>query len=357
MIDLNRPTLLVCAACTLLCAGCTDVSWPSDRSITTLRVLGVQAEPPTLSPGATTHLSVSCADGRKGPEAAPDCDVEVAWFGHCNNPKDNDPSNCFAQYGTWVDKFASTLSGTAVGSYPDGFGFGPTLQFTAPDDILAAELDALGTKVRYGVSYVYFMVCAGQIVPVTGTSERLPVECRDRETHQLLDQRSMVVGATTIYSYDLIRSKNPKVMLPVFDRALIPEQCASQACPTGLECTADNQCVPVVAPCREKGSDACRYHCLNYGYQLDSFSLFGIDGTRIDEPKKALWVDYYTNAGNAPEEDPISLPAPPDPDGIQGMPCLPWRAPGFPTEHAHIWTVVRDNRGGLLVRDQRVIVR
>ena len=49
-----------------LVAGCDEVEWRGPEYIDSLRVLGVRAEPPTLTPGTSTRLSLVCADGSRG---------------------------------------------------------------------------------------------------------------------------------------------------------------------------------------------------------------------------------------------------------------------------------------------------
>jgi hypothetical protein len=69
-----------------------------------------------------------------------------------------------------------------------------------------------------------------------------------------------------------------------------------------------------------------------------------------------VWLDLYTNAGFVDEDARFTLgPV----QGLEGWPSPPlqWWAPPFATDHAHIWAVIRDNRGGLTVYDQPVIVR
>lgn len=341
----------------LLLVGCTDVEMPDGRHIGSVRVLGVQAEPPTLGPGETTQLRVACADGRQGPKAAPDCDVEVAWFGNCSNPAENDPSKCMDQYGAWSNSMAPSLADATTDSYPAGFGFGPTMEFTAPTDILAQELDVAGQRIRYGISYFYFMVCAGRIQRTKAGYKRLPVECHHRTTAQVLDQRSKVVGITTVYSYDVIRTTNPEVEFSFFDLQNTPPDCSVSPCPANYECSESaHRCVPVVSACTQKGTPACNPHSLMLALTQQSVSLLGRDGSRIEEPKKAVWLDLYTNAGFVDEEARFVL------GPVQGLkewstPPLQWWAPPVATEHAHIWAVIRDNRGGVTIFDQPVIVR
>jgi hypothetical protein len=339
--------------------GCDDVDWPEPQYVDSLRVLGVRADPPTLTPGASTELSIHCVDGSQGTDAEPACDVEVAWFARCNNPADNDPDNCIGGYTNWVEKFPLPIAETPIEDYPDGFGFGPTFNFTAPDDVLRDEFDAAGNIVRYGTSYVFFAVCAGQLVSVRNTSNRLPVECRDRVTGKTLDQRRFVVGVTTLYSYDLVHNRNPVLLTPRFDDVEIPDSCNDASeCPSGFDCSTENHCLPVLQTCAEEDSDDCNEHCLSFGLSLDSFRLFSIDGTRLETPRKSVWLSYFTNAGNLPDDETsFALHAPTDATRVSRTQCIRWQPPSTPTEQAHLWAVVRDNRGGFATWDQRILVR
>src|ERR1039457_3313342 len=103
----NRLLLLVVMASEL---GCNGVSWPSERVVNSLRVLGVKSEPASLAPGQSSHLSLLCADGSKGGTADPSCDfdkIDVAWFADCDNPVNNDPTRCLNHYAAWIDKLPS----------------------------------------------------------------------------------------------------------------------------------------------------------------------------------------------------------------------------------------------------------
>lgn len=339
-------------------AGCNDVSWPSEHYVDSLRVLGVRAEPATLAPGATTQLSVTCADGRRGAEEEPTCDVEIAWFADCNNPRKNDPQRCFARYADYSESLKSPIADTPATNHPDGFGFGPSFSFTAPDDILKEEISVAGHSLHAGASYVYFAVCAGQLFPVNAAADRLPVECRDRQSGKVLDQSRFVVGRTTIYSYDLIASRNPEMLVRRFDEVPIASSCsATSGCPEGFSCDSDAGCIPVVETCSETNRKACKPHCLDFELAASSYSLFGIDGTRLDQPQKSMWLDYFTNVGQIPDDARYIVRPQPNPEEPDRSMCILWRAPTKPTEHAHVWVVLRDNRGGLATWDQRIIVQ
>jgi len=256
----------------------------------------------------------------------------------------------------------SSISELPTEAYPNGFGFGPTFRFAAPQNILAERLESEGKTIRYGTSYVYFAVCRGQLVPVKGAREQLPVECRDRQTGKALDHRSFVVGIKTIYTYDIIYSRSPVLLAPRFDGSTIPERCASALdCPPGYDCIAENGCIPVVAPCLQSESDHCPWHCLDFNLDSDSFGIFTADGARVGAPSKSLWLNSFANAGRFSDDDDyetsFSLEPPTSPAPSKRTPCLRWQAPSTTTDHAHVWAVVRDNRGGLTVRDQRIMVR
>ncbi|MBN1605114.1 MAG: hypothetical protein JW940_00700 [Polyangiaceae bacterium] len=75
-------------------------------------------------------------------------------------------------------------------------------------------------------------------------------------------------------------------------------------------------------------------------------------------PHKSLWLSYFTNAGSLPDDSgSFALRPPTEAAEVKRTQCVRWQAPRTPTEDAHLWAVVRDNRGGLVAFDQRVIVR
>ena len=85
-----------------------------------------------------------------------------------------------------------------------------------------------------------------------------------------------------------------------------------------------------------------------------------LDGTPITNPQKSLWYDYYTNAGGLPDDARLAM-VPPDTtaEGEHSVYsyCAMWQPPAQPTEEARIWIVLRDYRGGLTWRTQKILVR
>jgi hypothetical protein len=366
---------LVTAPVAALAFACNDVSWPDPQYVDSLRVLAVTSEPPVLAPKESTELSLFCADGRGGPKSDPACQIETAWFGECNNPPENDPQKCFDSYRSWGDKLSRTIADTPVEDWPRGFSFGPTMQFQAPDDILKYELETSGQasdqassqnpeqRIRYGNSYVYFAACAGKLVAESDADERLPVACVDPESGKRLGQERFVVGITTLYSYEGVTTHNPELVNKRFidsrmNAPLTEKTCSASAeCPNGFACSENHVCLPSVPPCNEKTPQSCEWHCFQFGVTNDSFRLFRTDGVALPSPTKSLWIEFFTNAGALPDDNGFAIPPPEADDSPRRNPCVFWRAPPIATDNAHVWVVMRDDRGGVATWDQRVLVR
>ena len=336
--------------------GCNDVSWPSERNVTSLRILGVRADPASLEPGTSTHLALLCADGIGGPASDPTCNIEVAWFANCSNPENNDPLKCLDVFDAASTQLASPLADTPASTQ---FAVAPEFEFTSPANVLQAAVSVSGQPVRYGVSYVYFAACAGRLYPVNGTSDRLPVECRDRTTGALLDQRRFVAGYTTIYSYDAVANKNPTLSNIRLDGEPVDAHaCAADAeCGLGYGCSSAETCAPIEPHCDRNVPTTCHAHCIDFQLPPSSFALSTKDGTLIPSPLKSLWAEYYTNAGFVPDDARFGLAPPVDATAAVTSPCALWQAPPMPNPEARVWVVVRDNRGGQSWIEQRVLVR
>lgn len=349
----------VALALSLSTLGCNEPSWEQENLINSLRVLGVRAEPASLTPGQSAALSVLCVDGTGGGKTDPTCNVEVAWFGHCDNPKDNDPSLCFKQYGKWANNVGKPLAELDLTAYDGAFVLDSTYRYTAPSDVLQQSITVSGKRVRYGNSYVYYAVCAGRLYMTRGSSDRLPVECRDRKTGQVLDQRRFVVGRTTLYSYDVLRNPNPEIEAISFDGTNLPlTPCTTNTdCDGKLECHGDGVCSPVVPPCQNGNDPNCRDHSLGVTLTDESFYPQGLDGSRIKAAEKSLWANYYANAGEPLDDDSFGLAPTSQAQGKGSSALVYWRAPTYATAQARLWLVVRDDRGGQAWHVQPVIVR
>jgi hypothetical protein len=385
-----------------LMAACNGVSWPSERIVRSLRVLAVQAEPASVTPGQNSQLSLLCADGIGGPTADTHCNVEVAWFGACDNPPKNDPTKCLSQYAGWLDQISPVLADHTLSSTSAPFQVAQKFQYQAPDDVLQNQVTVGGQTIQYGNSYVYFAVCAGKLVPAAGLTDQLPVQCRDSSSNVLLDQRRFVVGVTTLYAYDKILNHNPQ--FPVPSTNMGQQQLASAVPYAGKACTVDSDCylgptgtavggvsgaggvspasacasngasngvcAPLMQRCNKNVPGSCDVHDVGAEVAASSFVLTGLDGTVILNPLKSLWIDCYANAGAWPD-DPRHGIGPPIVNDVSTSNISAylkvlsamtgcgsgWQAPPQPTDQARIWVVLRDDRGGIAWREQRVVVR
>jgi hypothetical protein len=374
-----------------LMLACNGVSWPSERIVRSLRVLAVQAEPASVTPGQSSQLSLLLADGIDSPDngidnpdAAANSDIDVAWFGACDNPPHNDPSKCLSQYAGWLDRISPVLADHTLSSTSASFQVARTFQFHAPDNVLQNQVTGDGQTIRYGNSYVYFAVCAGRLWPAAGLTDQLPVHCRDRSSNALLDQRRFVAGVTTLYAYDKVLNHNPQIMVPAKSStqpqfaSAVPyagEACSVNAdchpdsavpseggVPTVWACASDGVCVPRVPPCTKNVPGSCDPHYIAMQVADSSFVLTGLDGTLVPSPHKSLWMDCYANTGAWNKDDRIELDAPivnniADLAKSEWAGCSPWHAPTQPTDQARVWAVIRDDRGGIAWTEKRFVVR
>jgi hypothetical protein len=346
------PSLIASAA------ACNSVSRGREEIISTVRVLGVRSEPASVAPGQSSELEILCADGRPNVAGRPSCNVEVAWFSGCTNPHGSDPYSCLAGYGAITSNLASPISATAADARFDGyFGFGPKFTFLAPPTVLTQSTDVNGLPVRYGVSHVFFGVCAGSLFPRPPADRTVPLECRDPSSGQVLGQDRFVVGYTTIYSYDVVENENPVIATVEFDGSPI----ASDPCTSDADCAASfgcrsAVCVPRVPVCR---NGECREHRFEPRLTPDSYAIRSTAGDGVSIAVKNVWVRYYATGGHLSglgalleRTDGGGQAAASDDDS----PATRWVPPADPDTDARIWAVVRDDRGGMAWAEQRVIV-
>jgi hypothetical protein len=189
------------------------------------------------------------------------------------------------------------------------------------------------------------------------------VACVDPDSGRRLGQERFTVGITTLYSYEGITTRNPELVDQRFVNSRVNSELSASACsdtgacPEGFACSENHVCLPWVPPCDEKTPQSCERHCFQFGVTSDSFRIFRTDGVALPSPTKSLWVEFFTNAGGLSGDGGFALRPPDAEDSPSRNPCIFWRAPPMATENAHLWVVVRDDRGGVATWDQRVLVR
>jgi hypothetical protein len=348
-------TVVVAAACAV--SACQpDFTPPSE--IHGVRVLAVRQDPASGVPGGTVKLRMLAVDDREPttepggeptdePSAAPP--LQIKWVGGCNNP----PSR---QY------YACAPALRALGEDPElatsGLvGSGDEFSLTLPDDILSSAPKLASDPVHYGVSYVFFGVCRGQIT--TDGRDGFPFGCSD-DSGAPAGPADFVIGFTTIYAYEGAENQNTNPVLDGvdFDGApALPALAfdANEATPAPRSCTLDTDCAdlsfghpavcsakktcaPLVSACQGK---KCPSYAVLPHVSPQSFESFTGEN-------EIMWTSFYTTLGsferatrllddrvNGPTRDPSSgfqAPAP-DPAGARHT--------------STIWVTVNDQRGGV----------
>lgn len=319
----------------LLSVGCgPDFDPPSE--LRSLRVLAVQKDTPYAQPGGTVNLQMLWEDAsplRGRP-------VQVAWSPACVNPAGDLYYGCFAD----PDVFQGT------------FGEGDRTSVEIPKTIITDRTRPAGNNAAYGVAFVFFAVCAGELTIVPRTEEAaFPFGCRG-DDGALLGSDDFVAGYTSIYAYDTFSNNNPVVTGFRFngqdlDRAdvCLNEEClavdGAEPLPE-LDCSDAEQAKRCVPTCSDDGESECpsigfrpiidKEDPLNQDIDDASAQLLG---RRVGEQ---MWINYYTSAGGF--RSPVRLLN----DATSGWNDnfgTDFYAPSAPGP-ARIWAVAHDNRGG-----------
>jgi hypothetical protein len=300
-------------------AGCEPGFDPPSR-VTGLRVLAVQPEPASGSPGVPVQLSMLVADGKTEPDE-PMRPLQIAWLLGCHNPPTRLYFGCFPilrVLANGLDDPTSVPPGTVA--------LGTDVTFPIPDDILSAAPRVPTDAVHFGVSYAFFAACAGQLRPRPDWTDRIPIDCVDPVTDKPLGASDFVLGFTTVYSYEGSVNQNPVLESLTFDGAPVPDP----AC--GPE---DETCLPTIRTCGLENRDQCPKYPVSPSVTPDS-------AERVVGGGEILWASYYASAGT------FATPAQLVNDRATGLVddySGTFRAPATPGR-VRIWVTINDQRGG-----------
>jgi hypothetical protein len=331
----------------LLSLGC-GVELDRPHEVQGLRILGVHKSAPYARPGETVELSMLWHDGSKSAPRP----VSVAWFAGCFNPPGDLFYNCFA-----------ALQGAAPGpggGPPDGIevGFGDRFAFTMPETIIDARPPPLDPRFPpYGLAYVFFAACAGQLGPPPPESgSPFPIGCFGPDGNAL-GPDDFVAGYSAIYAYREFRNRNPEVGGFAFNGVETPHTCIGEEClgvePPVPDCT--DQSFPCVYACPEDGS---REDCPGYSIrplldpsiaERDSVSEAAYGTSLLEQ----MWIRYFTDRGSIDSDVRLLN------DALEGWHAdygTTFRAPKEPGI-VNLWAVVYDNRGGIGWVRQQVVVQ
>ncbi|HEX5099656.1 MAG TPA: hypothetical protein VFV94_09165 [Polyangiaceae bacterium] len=328
--------------------GCgNDFTAPS--AIGGLRVLAVQQGNGTIMPGSKVKLSMLLADnriiGRAEGEPAPE--LNVVWLAGCNNPPGR-------QYFACLPVLRELAAGLGDGSAPAGtagkLGTGTEFEVSIPDDILTTAPLVPHDPIHYGVSYVFFVACAGIPGFDPSITEGIPVTCTAPDG-KAVGTSGMVVGFTTLYTYDGAANLNPILTALDFDGEEMPatlvdrpatsctvdEDCAPKAGQSHKHpriCTLDTRtCAPVLNAC-SSGDDCPEVRVTP---RIDTASV-----ERYTDGYEVIWASYYATSGAMKEDARLVVDRT---AGLTGDPTTLWKIPDK-RGTSRFWVTVNDQRGG-----------
>jgi hypothetical protein len=346
----SRLTTFAGAAACALSACQPDFVPPSE--IHGVRVLAVRQDPGSGVPGASVKLEMLVADDRSpttavGGTTLDPPPVQIRWLAGCNDP----PSR---QY------YACAPALRALGANPNSatsglVGEGSEFSVTLPDDILSSAPELASDPVHYGVSYVFFAACGGEI-SMDGR-DGFPFGCNDASGAPVAPS-DFVIGFTTIYTYEGAENQNTNPgldgvdfdgvsALPALEFDVSGDAPGPKTCTSDLDCadvsfshravcSERNTCAPLVSACRGK---QCPVYPVYPHVSPASFQTFTGEN-------EIMWASFYTTLGGF--EDDTRLVD----DRVNGPtrdPGTGWRAPEPQGERqtSTIWVTVNDQRGGV----------
>lgn len=203
-----RTTRMLLSALALL--GCAPDFDPPSK-IQSLRVLAVRKDRPYARPGDTVELGMLLA---RDPEAVPR-PVQILWLAGCENPPGDLYARCFEK----LDP-ASVQSGQG-------------LQFSfsiSPDIISRRPRPADRNQPPYGLAYVFFVACAGEVRALDpGETVAFPFGCFS-PSGKRLGADDFVAGYTSVFVYDRFTNQNPKITGFTIDGQPVRAECIDEAC-------------------------------------------------------------------------------------------------------------------------------
>jgi hypothetical protein len=344
---MRRASLLFAILVAAALGGCGTKDYNSASKIRTLRVLAVQKSPAYGQPSGTVDLRMLYWDG-KGDGARP---IQSLWLGRppfaCYDPPGDLYYQCFSQFGKPSDAGAPAANDAGLddagagsdadaGPRPDGI--------LPPDPILTYSIpippkESIITRTQggaspYGLAYVFFAVCAGQLGFSTNGAG-LPLGCFDA-SHNQLAAEDFVAGYSSVYVYESIVNQNPKVGGLLFDGVLSGQGPVAHL-PRCTEGDPDNCPSRDLKPIIDRSSAEVDIDATGPGGQ-----------TYLEQ----LWVQYYATSGGFTSASKLVN------DATQGWNDdhgTSWRI-ATTAGPARIWAVVHDNRGGVAWTEADVIV-
>jgi hypothetical protein len=313
----------------VLCTSC-DAGFDRVSEVKTLRVLAVQKDKPYTYPGDTVSLSMLFHDGAAafgdgGPRA-----LVPFWYAGCVNP----PGDLF--YGCFDQLASQNPQNVSV-------GVGNRFSLQLPSDIISSRPPPRNPRQPpYGLAYVFFAVCAGNLsVERSENPLDIPLRCRDA-SGKVLGSDDFVAGYSAVYAFDQLENRNPAVTgFEVSGQQVTPD-CIGDACVDTITPEPDCSNPLLCLPCASSGS------CLKISVRptIDRASIEPDpvasleSGTLLEEQ---MWVAYFVDRGSVSSEVRLLNDATRGYSDKFGVDFQPPSEVG----PARVWAVVHDNRGGV----------
>lgn len=354
----GQADLALCLALGAGLVGC-GASFDPASELTGLRVLAVHKSQPYATPGEVVDLQLLWHDPRPDRPAP-----QVAWLAFCENPPGDLFQGCFTQA---PDLSADELSERVSLPMPGAELVNDRFSFRTASDIISSRPPPPEASTpRYGLHYVFFAACAGQLELDT-SGEQLPFVCYE-ERDELpgftagdvqLDSRDLVVGYTAVFVYDELTNQNPEIMgVELNGTTLWPSAAANDAPAGAVLLGAPDLCIGTACapPPREEDSascpepltlPACAGDCdeveLSPLIEPSSAELDVAASSRSSEMlEEQMWVNYYSAGGEVSEEVRLLNDATVGWNDDFATDYQPSDAAGV----SYVWAVAHDNRGG-----------
>lgn len=356
------------AAALVAAATCTacGVSFDPASEVRTLRVFAVQKDKPYARPGESVSMQLLWHDPARDadPSLPP---PQIAWLATCENPSGDLFELCFEQ-------FASGGGAPLEGRFSAPSAGNDRFSFTTSADIIASRPRPPDPdQLPYGLTYVFFAVCGGELTldPVTGFAcyaerDGLP---GFGEGDERLGSDRFVVGYTAVFAYESAANANPRIGGITFNGVSLVNEARSAEAPDALALAPRDLCVgaecealapeDALAECPESLTVAA---CAGCAPQLGVEPFVDPASAEPDEVANALsgdtlgeqmWINYYTTLDEV--DDDVRLLN----DAVLG-----WNddyatelAPGGTARIGYLWAVAHDNRGGTEWLRLRLCVR
>ena len=339
----------------LLVSGCQSPFAPPSE-VRELRVLGTRAVPASGSPGASVALELLVADGAPAPEGAPARSLELAWLGGCHNPPTRQFFACYPYLQAVAASAPSRLRDVDPVALPPGsLGFGDGFELRIPEDILSAAPRVPSDPTHFGVSYVFFAACAGELHTRPELADRVPLACIDPETGGELGLDDFVTGFATVFSYEGAVNENPSLEAVTFDGMAVVD----------LECIEDTDCEDL--PPAEAGPFACspRGRCARRvracAANAESCPVLRVvpeiaraSAERLPSGEaEIVWSKFYATGGQFNHD--AQLVNDRKTGWVDGV-ASGWRPPRGDAGFVKLWVTLHDQRGGTDFRSFEVVV-